>query len=117
MYPGGKGRHLTAMEVIQQKRKLEEDKEKEDAEKEQRKATKENRKVEKERLEQRWKEMLEAHACEVAKWEERCQTLREQCVMVKDLPKKPKRPLKPKLREVDDDPQDDEDEDGEDDAD
>jgi hypothetical protein len=40
---------------------------------------------------------------EKLKWEERCQTLREQCVMVKDLPKKAKRPLKPKLKEVDED--------------
>jgi hypothetical protein len=115
MYPGGKGRHLTAIEVIQQKRKLEEDKQKEEAEKEQRKVTKESRKVEKERLEQQWKEMLEAHAHEVAEWEKKCQTLREQRVLVKDLPKKPKRPLKPKLKEVDDDPQDDDElEDGDD---
>jgi hypothetical protein len=85
-------------------------------EKEQWKATKESRKVEKERLEQRWKEMLEAHACEVAEWDKRCRALQEQRVMIKELPKKPKRPLKPKLKEVDDDPQDDDDEDGEDDC-
>jgi hypothetical protein len=59
--------------------------------------------------------MLEAHAHEVAEWEKKCQTLREQRVLVKDLPKKPKRPLKPKLKEVDDDPQDDDElEDGDD---
>jgi hypothetical protein len=54
--------------------------------------------------------MLEAYACEVAESEERCQTLREQRVMVMNFPKKSKRSLKPKLKEVDDDPQDGEDE-------
>ena len=57
----------------------------------------------KERLELEWKEMLEAYAHQVAQWEETCKKLREQHVLVKDLPKKPKWLLKPKLKEVDND--------------
>ena len=101
MYPGGKGRHLTAVEVIEQKRKLEKEREQEEMEREQRKAARGNRRAEKERLESEWKAMMEHYAHQVVQWEETCRRLREQHVMVKDLPKKPKRPLKPKAKEVD----------------
>jgi DDE superfamily endonuclease len=111
MYPGGKGRHLTAVEVIAQKRKLEQEKEKEEAEKEQRKAARGNRKAEKERLELEWKEMLEDYAHQVVEWEENCKKLCTQGMMVKDLPKKPKWLLKPKPKEVEDDNVDGDDED------
>jgi len=111
MYPGGKGRHLTAVEVIEQKRKLEKEKEQEEAEKEQRKAVRGSQKAEKEKLGLQWKEMLEDYAHKVAQWEDNCKKLREQRIMIKDLPKKPKRPLKPKPKQVDNDDVDGEDED------
>jgi hypothetical protein len=71
------------------------------ADREQRKAARGDRKAEKERLESEWKVMLEHYAHRVVQWEDSCKKLREQHVMVKDLPKKPKRPLKPRPKEVD----------------
>ena len=41
--------------------------------------------------------MLEDHAAAIEKWKADCVRLREQGVLVKNLPKKPKRPLKPRL--------------------
>jgi hypothetical protein len=51
-----------------------------------------------------YQEAINEYLCKQEK-PERCQTLREQHVMVKGFPKKPKWPLKSKLKEVDDDPQ------------
>ncbi|KAK6972047.1 hypothetical protein R3P38DRAFT_2812802 [Favolaschia claudopus] len=56
MFPGGKGRHLTADEVIAQKVALEEAKEKEEVEKAAKKTRKEARKVEKVEIEEKCKQ-------------------------------------------------------------
>jgi GTP cyclohydrolase I len=115
MYSGGKGHYLTVAEVIQQKQKLEEDKEQEEIKKKQQKVAKESWMADKERIEQQWKEIIEgysAYAHKVAKWEEQCKRLREQYVIVKNLPKRPKQPSKPKLREGEDGQHGNEEEDG-----
>ncbi|KAJ7929827.1 hypothetical protein B0H13DRAFT_1859311 [Mycena leptocephala] len=88
LFPGGKGRHLTAPEVIAQKRTLKNAKVQEVTDKANKKAKKEARKAEKERLEVEWKEMLVKHAAEV--------DLKATGTKAKELPKRPKRPLKPK---------------------
>ncbi|KAJ3490068.1 hypothetical protein NLJ89_g11469 [Agrocybe chaxingu] len=99
LFPGGKGRHLTDPEVIQLKRRMEEEKKQKEQEKEQRKVAKQNKKASKERLEQRWKEVCVAHEVAVAEWTAECDRLRGAGAAVKDLPKKPKRPLKASLEE------------------
>ncbi|KAK6989047.1 hypothetical protein R3P38DRAFT_3331742 [Favolaschia claudopus] len=89
MFPGGKGRHLTADEVIAQKLAMEEAKQKEE------------RRL---RLRSDGKKML---ACSVP-------GLREAGTRAKDLPKKPRRPLKPKPKPADDVSDDDDNESGSD---
>ncbi|KAF8523965.1 hypothetical protein BU17DRAFT_74883 [Hysterangium stoloniferum] len=86
LFPGGKGRHLTDVELIKQKQELEDTKAQEEAEKERKRVAKEDQRVEKANLEERWKAMLEEYEH-----------------TVKDLPKKPKHPTKPKLMEPEDD--------------
>ncbi|KAJ7825668.1 hypothetical protein B0H14DRAFT_2368858 [Mycena olivaceomarginata] len=116
LFPGGKGRHLTADEVIEQKRALENAKAQEVTDKATKKAKREAKKVEKERLEAEWKAILADHAVAVERWTERCLTLKAGGMKAKDLPKKPKRPLKPKPKESDDEEDDnsgDNDSDGE----
>ncbi|KAK6988412.1 hypothetical protein R3P38DRAFT_3332069 [Favolaschia claudopus] len=102
MFPGGKGRHLTADEVIVQKLALEEAKKKEEVDKAAKKTRREARKAEKAEIEEKWKGMLAAHAAAVEAWKERCARLREAGTRAKDLPKKPKRPLKPKPKPAED---------------
>ncbi|KAF8522949.1 hypothetical protein BU17DRAFT_75097 [Hysterangium stoloniferum] len=104
LFPGGKGRHLTDVELIKQKRELEDTKAQEEAEKERKRAN----------LEECWKAMLEEYEHTITEWTTGCQTLRAAGVKVKDLPKKPKRPTKPKLTELgdNDEGQDDVDDDG-----
>ncbi|KAK6971391.1 hypothetical protein R3P38DRAFT_3609164 [Favolaschia claudopus] len=99
MFPGGKGRHLTADEVIEQKLALDQAKETEEAEKVAKKTRKEAKKVERAEIEEKWKEMLVVHAAAVEAWEWECVRLREAGTRAKDLPKKPRRPLKPKPRQ------------------
>jgi len=77
----------------------------------QKKIGKDSQKAEKEKLEQKWKEMQETHAHEVAEWE----GLHNQHILVKNMPKRPKQPLKPKLKVIKDDQQEGDDEDDNDD--
>ncbi|KAF7364640.1 hypothetical protein MVEN_00333300 [Mycena venus] len=102
LFPGGKGRHLTSDEVIEQKRALENAKAKEAAEKVTKQVKREAKKAEKERLEAEWKLMLEEHATAVDEWAGRCLQLKTNGTKAKDLPKRLKRPLKPKPRQSDD---------------
>ncbi|KAK6980839.1 hypothetical protein R3P38DRAFT_3235149 [Favolaschia claudopus] len=53
MFPGGKGRHLTADEVIEQKLALDQAKETEEAEKVAKKTRKEAKKVERAEIEEK----------------------------------------------------------------
>ncbi|KAJ7924759.1 hypothetical protein B0H13DRAFT_1863622 [Mycena leptocephala] len=106
LFPGGKGRHLTADEVIVQKRALENAKAQEATDKATKKAKREAKKAEKERLEAEWRVMLEDHATAIEGWAGRCVQLKANGAKAKDLPKKPKSPLKPKPK--DDDDEDDE---------
>ncbi|KAK7059543.1 hypothetical protein R3P38DRAFT_3167976 [Favolaschia claudopus] len=92
MVPGGKGRHLTADEVIEQKLALDQAKETEEAEK---KTRQEAKKVERAEIEEKWKQMLVVR-------ERECVRLREAGTRAKDLPKKPRRPLKPKPKPTED---------------
>jgi hypothetical protein len=62
LFPGGHGRHLTAPEVIAQKRTLENAKETEESNKATKRAKRVAKKAEKERLEVQWKEILVTHA-------------------------------------------------------
>lgn len=103
LFPGGKGRHLTDLEVIRKKRELEEERVQEEVEKERRKVAKDNKKMEKEQLEVQWKTMTEEYENAVGVWETACQQLRALGTLVKNLPKKPKRPLKPKLKDFEED--------------
>ena len=48
LFPGGKGRHLTDLELIQKKHKLEEERAQEEIKKERRKMAKDNKRMEKE---------------------------------------------------------------------
>ncbi|KAJ7466318.1 hypothetical protein FB451DRAFT_1040895, partial [Mycena latifolia] len=102
LFPGGKGRHLTAPEVIAQKRELENVKEWETTDKAAKKARRDAKKVEREQIEVAWKEICVAHDAAVEKWAGRCLELKAGGVRAKDLPKKPKRPPKPKPKESDD---------------
>ncbi|KAJ7877543.1 hypothetical protein B0H14DRAFT_2567662 [Mycena olivaceomarginata] len=97
LFPGGKGRHLTSDEVIEQKRAMESAKAKEVTDKATKKAKREEKKAEKERLEVEWKAMLVAA---------QCLELKMAGTKAKDLPKEPKRPLKPKAKESDADDDD-----------
>ncbi|KAK7007077.1 hypothetical protein R3P38DRAFT_2554149 [Favolaschia claudopus] len=114
MFPGGKGRHLTADEVIAQKLALEEAKQKEELEKAAKKTRKEVKKAEKAEIEERWKKMLAVHAAAVEAWKVQRARLREAGTRAKDLPKKPRRPLKPKPKPADDVSDDDDNESGSD---
>ncbi|KAJ7804329.1 hypothetical protein B0H14DRAFT_2612429 [Mycena olivaceomarginata] len=76
LFPGGKGRHLTSDEVIEQKRALENAKTQEATDKATKKAKREAKKAEKERLDAEWKVMLEQHAKAVEKWAGRCMELK-----------------------------------------
>ncbi|KAJ7912454.1 hypothetical protein B0H13DRAFT_1874832 [Mycena leptocephala] len=98
---GGKGQHLTAPEVIAQKRVLENAKVQDATEKATKKSKREARKVEKERVEVEWKEMRVKHAAAVDARAGRCLQLKAAGTKTKDLPKKPKRPLKPKPKDSD----------------
>jgi hypothetical protein len=101
LFPGGKGQHLTAPEVIAQKRVLENAKVQDATEKATKKSKREARKVEKERVEVEWKEMRVKHAAAVDARAGRCLQLKAAGTKTKDLPKKPKRPLKPKPKDSD----------------
>jgi len=57
--------------------------------------------------------MMEEYECSVGEWEEACQWLHAQGVLVKTLPKRPKWPLKPKLKEIEDEAVGDGDDDNE----
>ncbi|TFK58589.1 hypothetical protein BDN72DRAFT_912125 [Pluteus cervinus] len=103
MFPGGRGRHLTAPEVIKQKRELEEARKVEEAEKEARKVAKKAKKSRKEQVDKLWQEILQDHRAAILAWEDQCRVLRAAGSRVKDLPKKPKRQLKPKLTSENDD--------------
>ncbi|KAF8170977.1 hypothetical protein K438DRAFT_1982258 [Mycena galopus ATCC 62051] len=109
LFPGGKGRHLTAPEVIAQKRAMEDAKEHEQEERATKKAKREARKAEKARIEVEWKALLVEHAAAVEAWAGRCVELKLAGIKSKDLPKKPKRPLKPKPKDSDDEEEEDSD--------
>ncbi|KAF7371697.1 hypothetical protein MVEN_00026100 [Mycena venus] len=102
LFSGGKGRHLTAPEVIAQKRTLEDAKELEETKRVTKKVKREGRKVEKERLEAEWKQLVAEHVSAVEKWAGQCLELKLAGTKAKDLPKRPKRPLKPKPKDSDD---------------
>ncbi|KAJ7191661.1 hypothetical protein GGX14DRAFT_380935 [Mycena pura] len=114
LFPGGKGRHLTAPEVIAQKREMENARKQEDDEREVKKAKREARKAEKARIEVEWKVMLAEHSAAVEAWVGRCAELKMAGTRAKDLPKKPKRPLKPKPKDSDDEEGEESDGDGSD---
>ncbi|KAJ7193707.1 hypothetical protein GGX14DRAFT_537502 [Mycena pura] len=87
LFPGGKGRHLTAPEAIAQKREMENARKQEDDEREVKKAKREARKAEKARIEVEWKVMLAEHSAAVEAWVGRCAELKMAGTRAKDLPK------------------------------
>ncbi|KAK7041044.1 hypothetical protein R3P38DRAFT_3179567 [Favolaschia claudopus] len=105
MFPGGKGRHLTADEVIAQKLALEEAKQKEEVEKAAKKTRKEVKKAEKAEIEERWKKI----------WQYMRRRLTHgKCSVPGFGRQKPRRPLKPKPKPADDVSDDDDNESGSD---
>jgi len=77
----------------------------------QKKIGKDSQKAEKEKLEQKWKEMQETHAHEVAEWE----GLHNQHILVKKHAKETQATIKTKLKVIKDDQQEGDDEDDNDD--
>ncbi|KAJ6525317.1 hypothetical protein DFH09DRAFT_936779 [Mycena vulgaris] len=96
----GQGRHLTSDEWIQKTEEAKRLREAEAAAKLQRSKDRDAAKDAKEALEERWKEIKEAHEEAVAAWEDECHTLLAGGCRKKDLPKKPVRAKKPKAVEL-----------------
>jgi hypothetical protein len=94
LFPGGKGRHLTGEDFIQQKALLMKEKEDEEAARVERQKVRGRKKSQKDALEKLWKIRKEEHEKAVVEWNEECKRLTDGGAKKKDLPKKPTRPLK-----------------------
>ena len=97
LFPDGNGRHLTAPEFVELKRKQEDDKKKEEEAKKKRKEARVNKKALKEQFNERWKAEKAAHEMGVKEWQEECNRLQRGGTLVKDLPKRPPRKTRAEL--------------------
>lgn len=97
LFPDGNGRHLTAPEFVELKRRQEDDKKKEEEEKKKRKEARVNKKALREQFNAQWKAEKAAHELAVKEWQEECNRLRRSGTRVKDLPKRPQRKTRAEL--------------------
>lgn len=115
LFPKGRGRLLTGDEFHEEQVNAEKERQAKEDEKKRRKQKQVDKRAQKNIVAERWKKALEEHAAEVEEWERKKKILRDQGILIKDLPKKPAKPKKGDIeaeveREVG--VEDDEDEDG-----
>lgn len=94
MFPGGKGRHLTEPEFIEERERAAQEKLDKEAERVKRNERREKRKDIPGEIARLYDERIKVWEGEIAAHTAHCDELRKAGTKVKDLPKKPKKPLK-----------------------
>lgn len=107
LYPEGKGRHLTSPQFVELRKDMVRKAQDKELEKERKRMLREAKKNRNDAREALWKVWGEEHKQAVEEWERTCAQLRQEGVLVKNLPKKPARPLRADLDEALEDLDDD----------